>query len=307
MKFPKTTALIVLICMSGWLCIASHSKAPENNPAQTSLTAQMTAASSPQTNATTTSPPTNTTPATLPTNSITQPSQTTSSPFWTKAKRNYDTAQKRYDENVLGQKGGYHLTLEDVMAGRVSETELQHRPFLYFRLWADRPLRVVPMAIFIFAQTLVLGYLIRDRLAVARQTIRRQFWRSLGQGFITIVVAFSFARPLFASEIGTPLAHLLIGLIELLLMTGLSTTVILIGETSLKRMGLADKFANHPKLNRLATAALGTIFVGLIVALPRIVMLPPVGIRLALLFCMLGSGGLLRSNLGTKQQPSENH
>jgi hypothetical protein len=233
--------------------------------------------------------------------------QTAPSPLWEKAKRKYDAAQIKYDEDFLGQKGGYHLTADDVMAGRVSDIELQHRPFLYFRMWAARPPRVVPMALFVFMLTLVLGYVLTDRLTVARQTIRQQFWRSLGQGFITVVVALSFARPLFVSEIGTPLAHLLIGLIQLLLMTGLSTTVILIGETCLKRMGLADKLANHPRLNRFATAALGTIFVGLIAALPRIGMLPPVGIRLALLFCMLGSGGLLRSNFGAKSLPPENH
>jgi hypothetical protein len=286
MKFAKT-ALVALICMTGWLCIAAHSKNLGTDPAQTAMTAQMTATSS-QTNGTTTSQHTDTTAEPAQTNSTTTSAP---SPLWEKTKRNYDTAQKRYDEDFLGQKGGYHLTIDDVMAGRVSDIELQHRPFLYYRFWANRPLRVVPMAIFVFLLTLVLGYVISDRLTVARQTIRRQFWRSLGQGFITIVVALSFARPLFISEIGTPLAHLLIGLIELLLVTGLSTTVILISETCLKRMGLADKFANHPRLNRFATAALGTIFVGLIAALPRIGMLPPVGIRLALLFCMLGSGG----------------
>jgi len=276
MKVPKATIFIALICMTIWFSSASHSEDPSSR---------------------------STPPATPPQNSSTSTSPqitSTTSPFLEKAKHEFDTAQRRYDEVVLGQSNGYHVTIDDVMTGRISETEIQHRPFLYFRLWANRPLRIVPMSLFVFVMTLVLGYAMKSNFAVAHQTIRRQFWRCFGQGFITILIVLSFVRPLYASVIGTPLAQLLVGLVELLLLIGLAATVILIGETCLKRTGLADKFGSHDRLYRLSVTTLGSIFVGLIMALPGIGMLPPVGIRLVLYFCILGSGGLLRSKFGTK-------
>jgi len=261
MKVRPATILITLLCTSTWFATVSLADDSKNNPATTVSSLDKALGASLE-----------------------------------------QTPQHGYDEAIPGAtetQEARPLTVDDIVAGRISENEIRHRPFLYFRRWANKPLRIVPMSFFVFVLTVILGEAIKNNLAVAREIIRRQFWRSFGTGMASVLLVLSFVRPLFISDIGSPLALLIIALVELLLLFGLSVTVSLIGETCMKRVTLAGKFAQRPLLYRLSTAAVGTIVVGLIMALPGIGILPPIGIRLVLLFCMLGSGSLLKSRFGT--------
>jgi hypothetical protein len=177
----------------------------------------------------------------------------------------------------------------------IPEEELRKRPLLYWRRWANKPPHVVAMSLFFFVSTLVLGEVFKTTVATARQWCRKQFWRSLGRGICAVCVLLVFVRPLILSEIGIPLALLLLALVELLLIAGLAVSASLLAEALLSRASLSSRLMKRPFLYRFCLALVGAIMLGFVLAIPGVGLLPPIGIRIVALIAELGAGGLVKA------------
>lgn len=194
-------------------------------------------------------------------------------------------------------------TLEDYRADRVPVAELRTRPMAYLRWWSNRALPIVPTFLYIFLLTIAAQEVLPDRIAASRDCCRKQFWRSLGRGFLVFTLFVCFAVPLFRSEIGTPLAFLAIAILELLLLFGITIATSLFGENILTAMKLADKMAKKPRLSRIMISLAGTIVLSIILAIPGLGILPRFGTRLGTLLATLGMGAFIKTRLGTRPLP----
>ncbi|MBI2810235.1 MAG: hypothetical protein HYX67_05340 [Candidatus Melainabacteria bacterium] len=158
----------------------------------------------------------------------------------------------------------------------LSKEDLRRRPLLYFRMWANKPLPMVPSFLFLLFITVVASELM--------------------PAFTTA------ARALFASEIGVPLAVLSLAVLEFFLLVGTTISVTLIGQTILSV--LSPKRAPSAKrhwVKRLAAPLVGSLLLSLLLIIPPLGILPRVGIRLIMLLSFLGMGAWFRTGMGTKE------
>jgi hypothetical protein len=118
------------------------------------------------------------------------------------------------------------------------------------------------------------------------------------RGLAFEIFCLASARFLFISEIGEPLAYLVLGFSQLILLLGLTVSSSLFGLAVAAKSGLSKNFQNNQgsSLGLLLETTLGTIFVSLLLLIPGISILPPIGNRLVLLCSFLGAGALLRSS-----------
>ena len=193
--------------------------------------------------------------------------------------------------------GAALLTSTAADAREGTEGDLRKQPFRYWRSWANRPLPVVPAFFFLFMTSTLAVALVPEMLTRAQASSTNSFWRSLLSGFLTAVIALVFARVLFISEIGNPLALVILALVELGLLMGLAALAWLIGESLLSRLRLSGvaMLSRDRLTGRLVQVALGVALISTLLLIPGLGNLPRVGIRLVLLVAALGLGGLVRS------------
>jgi len=194
-------------------------------------------------------------------------------------------------------------TIDDIRHNRVSARVLRTHPMLYWRHWANKPLRVVPAFFFILFATIVAQELAPARISASRDCCRKQFWRSFWRGSLLGILMVSLARPLFKSEIGMPLGWMVIACLEFLLLAGLTISTTLIGERLMGWMPFMKEPRKHPLLCRVLVALAGTVFVALILAIPGLGRLPRLGTRLCMLLCVLGAGAFLKTRFGSEPLP----
>ena len=174
---------------------------------------------------------------------------------------------------------------------------LRTQPFRYWREFASRPLPVVQVSAFLFMTSTLAVVLVPATLTRAQRCCTDTFWRSLFTGLIAAVIACVLARVLFVSEIGSPLAVVILAAVEFGLLAGLAAVVWLLGESVLRRLGLGGvAFLSRERLSgRLVQVAIGVSLVSALLLVPGLGAPPRVGIRLVLLVAALGLGGLARS------------
>lgn len=174
----------------------------------------------------------------------------------------------------------------------IPDSELKERPLLYWRKWANKPLPVVPASIFLWFITLGASLLMPVRLSAARDACQETFWRSLAFGLLTTFIGLALARLLFISEIGVPLAVLILGCVELLFLLGFVIVATLIGERIARRFGWLR--AARPRVTSIIVCTIGVVILGCILAIPGVGRLPPLGVRLVTLLCALGIGAFVK-------------
>lgn len=126
----------------------------------------------------------------------------------------------------------------------------------------------------------------------------------MGRAILTFSLMLIFARFLFMTMIGTPLALLMIALAELIGVCGLAVGISLIGDGVCSRLGLnkPEWKEQHPRQSRVLTAIVGSFVAALILLIPGIGNIPPIGTRIVMLIATLGAGGLLRTHFGKKSE-----
>ncbi|HEY9784067.1 MAG TPA: hypothetical protein V6D17_01610 [Candidatus Obscuribacterales bacterium] len=179
--------------------------------------------------------------------------------------------------------------------------DVRKRPMLYFRRWANKPLPPVATFLFvIFVNTLATA-LIRPRLDAAGAKVKEQFWKCLGSGILGLALFVISVKACFDAGVLAPLALVLLGVLQLGALTGMAVTSRLLGTSILAR---ATSHRSDWRTNALVIL-IGSLLFTIVLLLPGIGGLPRIGARLAILMCLLGFGGLLRSRLGTSREAHE--
>lgn len=197
---------------------------------------------------------------------------------------------------ITGDDRFERLPLPPWLRRELAGGELRARPFLYWRAWADKPLPVVPAFLFCLVTGLTAWALLPGTLGAAQDICRVSFWKSLLAGAFIVVAGAIFARCLFVSQIGQPLAWLTLGVLELGLILGIAVSSKLIGDSVLARLGLAvaPSLADKPGLQRSSALTVGALLICLLLLIPGFAGFPRIGIRLVMLVAFLGFGGIVR-------------
>lgn len=187
-----------------------------------------------------------------------------------------------------------------MIRGTLQERDLRKRPLLFWRRWAER--RLPPgaaLGFILFVNSLAYA-LIRSRMEVAAGAIRAHFWRCLGRGLLAVALTVVCVRICFETTILAPLAIVLVGFLELGLIAGLAVVSFMVSTSILSKTGIERglNLTEHPVLQAVLTVAIASLFAGLILLIPGFGLMPRIGIRLIMLMCLLGFGGLIRTKLG---------
>lgn len=185
----------------------------------------------------------------------------------------------------------------------LSPEELRQRPLLHFRSWANQPLPPVLSFLFILFVTIVVSEILPSQMETARRYYVAHYWRSLWSGILGCLMFTTSARLLFLSDIGTPLATLCMGVLQLLVLIGVAISSTLIGQTilSLVPRKPAAGAGKRQWFERLAAPLVGSLLLALLLIIPPLGILPRIGIRLIMLLSFLGMGALFRTGMGTKE------
>jgi hypothetical protein len=196
------------------------------------------------------------------------------------------------------------LSLSMILSDQFHPTneQLQRRPLLYFRVWANKPLPPVKSFLFLVFITLVASELMPKRMAIARRAYATAYWKCLWHGIVACLLFLTAARALYFSEIGIPLALVDIGVLEFFLLIGFAVSSTLIGQTLLLMMRLKRTAASGTHWSeRFVAPVLGCLVLSLLLIIPPLGILPRIGVRLIMLLCFLGMGAFFRTGMGTKE------
>ncbi len=187
------------------------------------------------------------------------------------------------------------VSLPEWVGKKKIDLDPKRRPLLAFRAWASDRKPFFPSFLFCFAVGILAWSVCPARLAQAVAVCRQRFWRSLFSGIVSCVILLLLARCLFIMEIATPLANVIVALLELCLLIGLSVTAAVVGESAISRTGLSRQgwLKDRHSRRRLVELAIGSLLFAALLAIPAAGGIPPIGIRVAVLLCQLGIGACL--------------
>lgn len=186
--------------------------------------------------------------------------------------------------------------------------ELKKRPLLYWRYHAMQPQKPIRNSIFVLFFCFAFNLILKKRAAIAAESIKRRFWKTLGAGVLCMFLFVTTTRLCYEVELFEPLGNLSMALLQLLCLFGLAVSTRLMGQSILKKFNICQ-----PEAGKDPTVAqiLVWTFVGIAVIasfsfIPRIPLpnghfVAPLVPRIALLFCTLGMGALIRTKLGRKE------
>ncbi len=177
----------------------------------------------------------------------------------------------------------------------------KRRPLLAFQRWAHDRKPFVPTFLFCMFFGLAGCALFPKQIAVAQECCRRQFWGCLGKSIMIGMIVGTSYWIIDQIVIAQALATALIALWQLAVLAGLAVGVSLIGE-GLTRGNIAKSayLTTHPRVATFIKLVIGSLTIALIVQLPGAGLLPRIGIRIALLVAILGTGGLFKTKFGTE-------
>ncbi|MBI4534200.1 MAG: hypothetical protein HY711_09685 [Candidatus Melainabacteria bacterium] len=172
--------------------------------------------------------------------------------------------------------------------------DLRLKPFLYWRAWAKRPVPVFPAFVFFLLTSMAGWALIPAILEQARSICVTRFWKSLFTGLFTVIVSLVFSRCLFISELGGPLALIVMGVSQLGMLLGLAVSASMVSKLVLTRLRIGHDAGSE--VQKLAgELAVGVGLISLLFLIPGIGDMPRIGTRCVMLFAALGLGGIVQS------------
>lgn len=185
---------------------------------------------------------------------------------------------------------------------------LRKRPLLYWRYHAMQPQRPIRNAIFLLFFCFTINLIFKKRVALASESIKHRFWKSLGVGILCVFLFATTTRLCYEVQLFEPLAELSMAVLQLLCLFGLAVSTRLVGQSILKKFNACQPEAGKEPV---AKQILLWTFVGILV-LVAFCFLPPIPLpnghavaplapRIGLLFSVLGMGALIRTRLGRKQ------
>ncbi|MBY0357615.1 MAG: hypothetical protein K2W82_06405 [Candidatus Obscuribacterales bacterium] len=168
------------------------------------------------------------------------------------------------------------------------------RPFLQWRRWAETRQPFLPSLLFCLFSSLLLWSIFPKTLGAAETNCRQEFWKSLLSGAVIITIILTFSRMVFSTYIDWPLGILVVALTQLSLLAGLSVIISLVGRSIALVSGFSASFSSRKNLSRFVELTLGSLLCAAILQIPLFGNLPAIGIRLLMLFALLGAGGIFK-------------
>lgn len=184
------------------------------------------------------------------------------------------------------QSKGY---LKEILAAD-DQADERFRPFLQWRRWAETKQPFLPSLLFCLFSSLLLWSIFPKTLGAAEANCRQEFWKSLFSGAVITTIILTFSRMLFSTYIDWPLGILVVGLTQLSLIAGLSVIISLVGRS----IAALCSFSSRKKLSRFVELTLGSLLCAALLQIPILGNLPAIGIRLLMLFALLGAGGIFK-------------
>ncbi|MDR3613421.1 MAG: hypothetical protein P4L53_07635 [Candidatus Obscuribacterales bacterium] len=181
--------------------------------------------------------------------------------------------------------------------------DVMRYPLVYWRQWSNRKLPPFRVLIFMLGLVSSVQLLLGSQLDAARVIYDKQRLRMFGIGALISVLGCVVAGFLYRLELFAPLAGLLIALVQLFNLFGLTVAAQSMGIGLLKLLKLGQ-WQQTSKLGLLVRVWVGAFLLSLMVLIPRIGALPPVGNRLLCLFAVAGSGATLALIKRGKDSPN---
>ena len=177
-----------------------------------------------------------------------------------------------------------------------AEAKPAFRPFASWTRWINNRVLFFPSASFILVASLLSWYFAPQLMDQAESESEKNYWRSLGTGLVAIVCSMMLIRSVLITLIGSPLAIILIGIMQLFLVLGISVITSMIGRSIsfYAKVPSLSWFATRRNALRLCELTIGSVVIALLLQLGSPGGLPRVGTRLALLVAILGTGAILR-------------
>jgi hypothetical protein len=187
-----------------------------------------------------------------------------------------------------------------------SSLERKFRPMLQMRTWANKKQRFLPSFAFLCLIGFICWWIFPTHLQSAVEECRKSFWKCFGAGLLISMIAMTVVRAVFLTQIGWPLAILLVGLSEGAMLVGLSLSVYNLGHavTLISRINKIPLLATSPAWARAIDIVIGAFLSSLLLLIPAFGNLPRCGTRLLALFAVLGLGAIYKELKNRRQQSS---
>lgn len=171
------------------------------------------------------------------------------------------------------------------------------RPMMQWREWANQPKPFLRSALFILFFSVVLWAAMPKRLELAESPVRTRFWRSFLLGVLVVAVGVVFARVSIRTMLGWPLGMLALAVLEFALLSGLAVMVSILGQRIGQLLALTrwPLVGSRDSARRFAELLMGALVCALLLQIPALGPLPPLGTRLVSLLAVLGLGGIFRT------------
>ena len=205
-------------------------------------------------------------------------------------------------DNSLSAETSERFRLSHLEHGQHSDYVLRY-PLKYWRDWSNQKLSPVRVLLCMLILVSITQLFCPVSLGAAREIYDRQRLRMFGIGALTCTLGCVVAGFLYRLELFAPLAGLLLALVQLVELFGLAVASQSIGNGlfSLIRLG---QWQQQSQFGHLARIWSGAFLLSLIVLIPRIGALPPVGNRLLCLIAVAGAGAALTFIRNRKNSPA---
>jgi len=193
--------------------------------------------------------------------------------------------------NWLGKK---KLLPADVVA---AQPRRAFRPFARWSNWANKPIRFGRSFGLILLSSILSWFLFPKTLDRAEGECAAHYWRCLGRGVLVSALTVFFMRCVLSTLFAWPMAIVLVGCFQLLLLLGLAVSCSFIGRSCAYYLrahswtGLLRKRGVLRSLELL----IGTFLLCLLLQVGGTGLLPRLGTRLVALLAIVGLGALSRT------------
>jgi hypothetical protein len=182
-------------------------------------------------------------------------------------------------------------------SNRFREGRVEFRPFARWTEWMNRRAKFVPSLVLLLLASGICWNLFPQRLATAEAECASSYWRSLASGVFAFAISIFMARCLLLTQIGWPLAILLIGTLQLCLVLGLAISCSMVGKSFsfYLRVSNWNVLTERTTLMRCIELFAGALVLAAVLQIGAPLGLPRLGTRLVTLLALVGVGALYRT------------
>ncbi len=179
--------------------------------------------------------------------------------------------------------------------------DVELRPFLYWRAWANLRLPVSRVISFLMFALTIINVSVPQIVAAAGVEYKNRWLRSFAIGVMFFTLGLIAAGSMVRMGLYGPLGTLILAVVQLTSLVGLTISARSIGETT-ARLIRVDRLLKNPWLKGLSELWIGVLILAAISLIPGLGKLPRLGNRMLALLAAAGSGAFLLA-LTLKSKP----